>query len=115
MPDLIAFLFSQRYFLERGNAARGRRTYEEKSCAKCHESRSPETGAPDLSQATEVYSPITLTSAVWRHGPSMMDRMKRQKIEWPEFEGSEMADLIAYLNSKLVLRLAVSVGHRVDH
>jgi len=108
MADLIAFLFSQRYFFERGNASRGRQTYEEKNCAKCHEGRSRETGAPDLSQATEVYSPITLTSAVWRHGPSMMERMKRQGIAWPEFKGSEMADLIAYLNSRLVVRLARS-------
>ena len=108
MPDLIAFLFSQRYFLERGNVSRGRRIYEEKSCVKCHEERRRETGAPDLSQMTEVFSPITLTSAVWRHGPSMMDKMKQQNISWPEFKGSEMADLITYLNSKLVRRLARS-------
>jgi len=106
MPDLIAFLFSQRYFLDRGNASRGRRIFEEKSCAKCHEDRRKETGATDLSQVTEVFSPITLTSAVWRHGPSMMEKMKQESISWPEFTGSEMADLITYLNSKLVLRVA---------
>jgi mono/diheme cytochrome c family protein len=108
MPDLIAFLFSQRYFLDRGNASRGRRIFEEKNCAGCHEDRSSETGAADLSQVTEVFSPITLTSAIWRHGPSMMEKMKQEGLAWPEFTGSEMADLITYLNSKLVLRIAHS-------
>ena len=106
MSDLISFLFSQRYFFEGGNATRGRRVYEDKGCVKCHDNRSSETDAPDLSQVTEVFSPITLTSAAWRHGSSMMARMKRQGIAWPQFKGTEMEDLIAYLNSKLVLRLA---------
>ena len=106
MPDLIAFLFSQRYFLDRGNASKGRRIFEEKGCARCHDERRRETGAPDLSQVTEVFSPITLTSAVWRHGPSMMEKMKEQSIAWPEFRGSEMRDLMAYLNSRLVPRVA---------
>jgi cytochrome c2 len=108
MPDLIAFLFSQRYFLDRGNVSKGRRIFEEKRCATCHEEHRRETGAPDLSQGTEVFSPITITSAVWRHGPSMAEKMKQLSIPWPEFKGSDMADLITYLNSKLVVRVAHS-------
>jgi cytochrome c2 len=106
MPDLIAFLFSQRYFLDRGNTLTGKRVFEEKGCAKCHEDRRKETGASDLSQVPEVFSPITLTSAVWRHGPAMLAKMKEQRISWPEFTGSEMTDLITYLNSRLVTRIA---------
>jgi cytochrome c2 len=106
MPHLIAFLFSQRYFLDRGNVSRGQRIFEEKGCATCHEKRRQEFGAPDLSQVTEVFSPITLTSAVWRHGPTMAERMKQIRVQWPEFTGSEMADLITYLNSKMVVRVA---------
>jgi cytochrome c2 len=63
MADLIAFLFLQRYFLDRGDVSRGRRVFEDKGCAACHEERPRETGAPDLAQAPEVYSPITLTAA----------------------------------------------------
>jgi cytochrome c2 len=106
MPDLVAFLFSQRYFLDRGNVSKGQRTFEEKGCATCHEQLRRETGAPDLSQVTEVFSPITITSAVWRHGPSMAEKMKQLNISWPEFTGSEMVDVITYLNSKLVVRVA---------
>jgi hypothetical protein len=32
------------------------------------------------------------------HGPTMLDRMRRSKIGWPRFRGSEMADLAAYLH-----------------
>jgi hypothetical protein len=29
----------------------------------------------------------------------MLDQMKAKGIEWPRFDGVQMADLIAYLNS----------------
>ncbi len=106
MPDLIAFLFSQRYFQDRGDTLKGKRVFEEKSCAACHGERQRESGAPDLAQSTETFSPITLTAAVWKHGPTMMEEMKRKNISWPEFKDQEMADLIAYLNSRLVPRVA---------
>jgi hypothetical protein len=28
----------------------------------------------------------------------MLDRMQSKKIPWPRFDGSQMSDLIAYLN-----------------
>jgi mono/diheme cytochrome c family protein len=106
MPHLVAFLFSQSYFFERGNVARGRRVFENKTCASCHESRRKETGAPDLTQSAELYSPITLISAVWHHAPAMYEAMKRDGVSWPRFQGSEMVDLIAYLNSRVIVRIA---------
>ena len=106
MRDLMAFLFSQRYFLEEGNVSQGARVYEAKNCANCHEVRRAETGAPDLSKVTEEYSPITLTSALWRHGPTMLRSMRQQGLAWPEFQDAEMTDLIAYLNSRLITRIA---------
>jgi cytochrome c2 len=108
MPHLIAFLFSQSYFFERGDAARGRRVFENKSCASCHERRRAEIRAPDLTQSAELYSPITLTSAVWHHAPAMFEAMKREGVSWPQFHGSEMADLIAYLNSRVIVRIAAA-------
>jgi hypothetical protein len=41
---------------------------------------------------------LGLVAALWKHGPEMMKRMQRQKIAWPHFAGSEMADLTAYLH-----------------
>jgi len=106
MSDLIAFLFSQSYFFERGDSGRGRAVFESKGCAGCHEQRRKETNAPDLTQASEVYSPITIMAAVWRHGPNMFQTMRRNGLTWPQFHGSEMADLIGYLNSRLIVRVA---------
>ena len=106
MGNLIAFLFSQSYFFQRGDVSRGRRVYESKGCQGCHEQRRKETNAPELTQAFELYSPVTITSAVWRHGPSMFQMMRRNSSPWPQFQGSEMTDLIAYLNSRLIIRVA---------
>ena len=94
MSNLVAFLFSESYFLERGNVARGRVVFQSKSCARCHEERRKETGAPDLSQSAELYSPITLTSAVWRHTPAMFATARRAGLSWPQFQGSEMVQIV---------------------
>jgi hypothetical protein len=39
-----------------------------------------------------------MVAALWKHGPAMLERMRRRKIGWPRFGGSEMADLAAYLH-----------------
>jgi hypothetical protein len=47
-----------------------------------------------------VYSEVTVISAIWRHGPQMLNRMKAAKIAWPQFANpQELVNLIAYLNS----------------
>jgi cytochrome c2 len=106
MADLVAFLFSQRYFFQPGDSEKGKKVYESKNCALCHDVRRAQTGAPDLTKTMEAYSPIVLTSAAWQHGSTMIRTMKQQQIEWPEFHGREMADLIAFLNSRLIIRVA---------
>ena len=43
---------------------------------------------------------MTIISAIWRHGPQMLRRMKEAGIEWPRFGAAqELVDLLAYLNS----------------
>ena len=104
MSNLVAYLFAQRYFDEEGDAERGLQVFQSKNCVSCHQWKMQETGAPDLAMATERYSPITIAAAVWRHGPRMLELMRQQNITWPEFTGAEISDLIAFLNSRLVLR-----------
>jgi mono/diheme cytochrome c family protein len=106
MPDLIAYLFAQRYFFEPGDVVRGKKVYEDKNCATCHQDRRNATGASDLSRAVEMFSPVILTSAGWRHGITMTRTMKPQGLDWPVFKGREMADLISYLNSIRIVRIA---------
>ena len=105
MSNLVAYLFAQRYFDEQGNAERGARVFDSKNCSVCHETNRRKTGAPDLAVATERFSPITIGAAVWRHGPRMLESMHDQNIAWPQFKGSEMSDLIAFLNKHLVANI----------
>ena len=101
MADLVAYLFAQRYFAEPGNAAAGERVFQTKQCALCHELERALTGAPDLTLSLERYSPITMTRALWTHGPGMLRTLEDRDLDWPVFEGAEMTDLIAFLNSRL--------------
>ena len=40
-----------------------------------------------------------MVSALWDHGPRMLELMKERKLAWPRFTAMQMSDLIAYLNS----------------
>jgi mono/diheme cytochrome c family protein len=102
MSDLVAYLFSQRYFSEPGDAMAGALVYRNKQCIVCHDIDRVATRAPDLTRSAERYSPITMTRSLWTHGPTMLRRLDERGMEWPVFAGSEMTDLIAYLNSRLV-------------
>ena len=47
----------------------------------------------------EVGSPIEMVTAIWNHAPKMEKAFKKQGIPWPNFAGTEMADLVAYLRA----------------
>jgi mono/diheme cytochrome c family protein len=106
MNDVVAYLFAERYFTGYGDPATGERVYREKGCIVCHETERARTGAPELITSTEVHSPITMTASLWNHGPDMLDALENRGMTWPIFEDSEMSDLIAYLNSRLVRLVA---------
>ncbi len=97
MRQLIGFIWARQYFRGEGNAERGKKVFAEKSCAGCHENAA--SGAPKLAKGKDGYSDITIVSALWDHGPRMLERMKQQNVEWPRFTAQQMSDLIAYLNS----------------
>ena len=40
-----------------------------------------------------------MVSALWDHGPRMLEPMKQREVAWPRFTAQQMSDLIAYLNS----------------
>ena len=97
MSQLVSYLFARRYFTESGNAPRGERLFREKNCAACHGQAG--SGAPDLSARKGQFSPATLASALWRHGPKMLAEMQSRNLSWPELTGAQMSDLIAHLNA----------------
>jgi len=97
MRQILAYIWGRQYFRGNGNAERGKKVFSDKSCATCHNDAS--SGAPKLAKGKDGYSDISIISALWDHGPRMLQGMTERKLSWPRFTTEQMADLIAYLNS----------------
>ena len=97
MRQVIGYIWARQYFRGYGNAAHGRKVFEEKHCATCH--NDPASGAPKLAKGRNAYSDVVMVSALWRHGPRMLEMMNQKNMGWPRFSAQQMSDVIAYLNS----------------
>lgn len=97
MRGLIGSLWAAEFFEDAGHPAPGRRVFASKRCGVCHDNGFG--GAPHLPIQGRRFSASSMVSALWLHGPRMLDLMKTKGLEWPRFDGAQMADLIAYLNS----------------
>lgn len=98
MRELITSFWASKFFQDAGHASLGSRVFASKNCAVCHNDAS--SGAPHLPIAGHEFSSAAMISVLWRHGPRMLEQMKSKNLAWPRFDGAQMADLIAYLNTK---------------
>lgn len=99
--DLVAFLYFIDYLGRPGRAAAGHEVFDGKGCARCH--TLSESGArigPDLSELTRFASPLYIAQAIWNHGPSMFETMRRRGMATPTFAEGDLADLAAFLRQK---------------
>ncbi len=94
MADLVAHLFTIRYFDEPGDPIRGKAVFNKKQCRLCHE-KGKKT---DLSALKGQISPISMAQTMWNHGPEMMEKMRKAKVPWQKIDEKEMVDLMEYLN-----------------
>lgn len=99
MADLIAYLYSVRYFEESDDVDAGRRVFSEKRCDLCHSLGGEKKEGPDLGRWQGRVSPVVMAYAMWNHGPKMFQEMQARDVPWPLFKGREMPDLIGYLNA----------------
>lgn len=100
MADLVAFLYSLPYFDEPGNRARGRVVFERKGCAACHgPSGRGGAGAPDLTKTLGAAPPIAIAAAMWNHGFAMEQVARARGMPWPDLEGRDLADVVAFLRA----------------
>ncbi|NIR43339.1 MAG: cytochrome c [Gemmatimonadetes bacterium] len=98
--DLIAFLFTLDYFDPPGDVERGKRLFVEKKCVVCHQVGTyGGVVGPSLDHLSQYGSPILVAAAMWNHGPAMAEMMEERGIDRPTFSGTELNDLIAYLES----------------
>lgn len=88
MSDIVAYLWSVRYFEEIGSAKRGARIFQSLRCGECH-------AAPVRAD----FRTSSMIAALWKHTPEVMEKMREKKIGWPKFAGTEVEDLIAHFAS----------------
>ena len=106
MADLIAFLGGTSGSSEQlsdiaeipGNPMAGRALFESKDCARCHlpglEGRRV---GPDLLSAVWYKTATEMAAVMWNHGPAMAEAARETGTAMPRFQGTEMADILAYL------------------
>jgi mono/diheme cytochrome c family protein len=98
--DLVAFLFTLDYFDPPGDPDAGEQLFDEKKCVMCHQvGVHGGVAGPSLDHLGQYGSPILVAAAMWNHGPGMQAMMEDKGIERPTFSGSELTDLISYLES----------------
>jgi len=100
MADIVAYLYSVRYFAEAGDPRKGMVVAANKGCLVCHGLHG-ERGktAADLTQAKGLDSPAAVLSALWNHSFIKEPGAGRGRAAWSEIRPDEMADLAVFLQS----------------
>jgi len=100
MADIVAYLYSVRYFAQGGDPRKGLAVATAKGCLGCHPSDGERgKSAPELRKSARIDSPAGVLAALWGHSFIQDPRPERMKAAWREIRPDEMADLVAYLQS----------------
>ncbi|MDH3496007.1 MAG: c-type cytochrome [Gemmatimonadota bacterium] len=84
--------------LQPPDPGRGGRLFATKQCVRCHGPNGRGTSwGPDLRAATQQLRVSEIAGRLWNHSASMAVAMRARGIVFPQFQGSEMADVIAFL------------------
>jgi mono/diheme cytochrome c family protein len=99
MADIVAYLYSVRYFAGGGSVPKGWEVAKNKGCLNCH-GVSGERGKPasDLTRAKGLDSSAAVLAALWNH-TVVTPTVAGKKLDWPMFKAAEMADLVTLLES----------------
>lgn len=101
MASLFAYLYVARYIDEPGNVDRGEKLFRTKGCLNCHAVNGAGGNVgPDLAKISGIDTPIAWTQTMWNHAPLMEAGMERAGAQWPNFAGSEMNDLLAFIRAR---------------
>jgi mono/diheme cytochrome c family protein len=101
LADLLAFLYFLNYFDEPGDPRVGKVLFAEKHCIQCHGlGRMGGNAGPRLDTLPRGTAPLRIAQNLWNHGPVMVPAIRRMGLDVPQFGGSEILDLFAYLRSQ---------------
>ncbi len=102
--NLLAYIRSatemgakERIYMLPGNPRRGERLFSANGCVGCHGAVGRGGVGPALGPGKFSGGVTQIAAVMWQHGPRMWKKMEEMKIPYPRLEGSDMADLIAYL------------------
>jgi cytochrome c2 len=98
MRKVVAYVRELQYMGPNGSVARGREVFEKKSCAACH--NEAQTGASKMARGEKVHTPFSMVSLGWVHGRYLQPAANRGGARWPRLTAEDIADLIAYMNSR---------------
>lgn len=102
MADLIAFLYSLRYFEPGGSPQLGKSLFAGRGCSQCHGPHAEGTSrGPALRGRGASFNSIALAEALWRHGPKMYQRTRELGLPWPALAEGDVGDLVIFLNTPL--------------
>jgi len=100
MADILAYLYTSRYFDPQASPGRGAQLVNAKACASCHSVRGQGGKlAADFAKSSVVATPASLIAAMWNHSTYMEAKARKQDVAWPLLSGQELADVSAYLGS----------------
>jgi mono/diheme cytochrome c family protein len=97
MSGLVSYLWSVQ---GHGNGRRGKRIFARKRCIDCHRDAVPDARASGISIRNQSEAvPVSMITALGSHGPGVQAEMSRRGLAWPRFGGTEITDLVAYLET----------------
>jgi mono/diheme cytochrome c family protein len=101
MSDIVSYIYFLSYQGQPGDPEVGKRLFVEKKCADCHGvDGAGGSAAPDLRTSPNLQTPMDVLSGMWNTAPKKMEtEMIEAGVPWPQFEGTELADLLAYILS----------------
>lgn len=100
MADLIAFLYSLRYFEPWSSPQAGKILFARRGCSHCHGADAEGTArGPAVRRRGQPFNSIVLAEALWRHGPKMYQKAQTLSIPWPALMESDIGDLVVFLNT----------------
>ncbi len=103
VADLIAYVRTQapnpreHVYLQPPDPEVGRQLFRRKGCVNCHGERNSGTSGPNLGSSGLPRTLGQFAGQMWNHSPAMWSTMRAAQVPRPQFTGSEMADLIAFL------------------